>query len=316
MAGLSLGSGLVDWLAVGMIAGALVGFLPASMVGRGRRRNVPTEAGAPGDVPTPSAPDVAATIKVSAPEEAGVGRASLLVCEDLRRWYGGVRALDGVSVTVRQGELLGLVGPNGSGKTTLVGLVSGSIRPTSGTIRVGDTPIAGLAPHQVAHLGVARTYQVPRPFPSMTLRDNVSVSLMFGRTSLALGPAREEADAFLELVGLRGRGDARPADINLHERQLLEMARALATRPRLLLLDEALAGLNPAEVDQAVEAVRRIHRSGITIIIVEHLLRVVRQLATRMVVLEQGRLLASGDPGTVMSDPEVIRAYLGKYAHA
>jgi branched-chain amino acid transport system permease protein len=259
---------------------------------------------------------VTATIALSEPEQAGVEGEGLLVCEDVRRWYGGVRALDGVSLAVREGELLGLVGPNGSGKTTLVGLVSGSIRPTSGTILVGETSIAGLAPHQVAHLGVARTYQVPRPFPSMTLRDNVSISLMFGRTSLTLGPAREEADVFLELVGLRGRGDARPADINLHERQLLEMARALATRPRLLLLDEALAGLNPAEVDEAVEAVRRIHRSGITIIIVEHLLRVVRQLATRMVVLEQGRLLASGDPGTVMADPEVIRAYLGKYAHA
>jgi branched-chain amino acid transport system permease protein len=194
--------------------------------------------------------------------------------------------------------------------------MSGLLRPTSGSIRVAGTSIEGLAPHDVAHLGIARTYQIPRPFESMTVRDNVAMAIMFGRTPRGLDAARAEAEGHLELVGLAGRADARPAGINLHERQLLEMARALATRPRILLLDEALAGLNPAEIDQAVAVVRRIHASGVTIMIVEHLLRVVNQLASRIVVLEQGRALAAGDPATVMSDPEVVRAYLGRHAHA
>jgi branched-chain amino acid transport system permease protein len=221
-----------------------------------------------------------------------------------------------VSLAIAEGELVGLVGPNGSGKSTLVGLLSGVMRPTSGTIRVAGRPTAGLAPHQVAHLGIARTYQIPRPFGSMTVRDNVAMAIMFGRTPRGLDAAREEAEEHLALVGLARRADARPDGINLHERQLLEMARALATRPRILLLDEALAGLNPAEIDQAIGVVRRIHGAGVTIVIVEHLLRVVNQLATRIVVLEQGRALAMGRPADVMRDPEVVRAYLGSRAHA
>jgi branched-chain amino acid transport system permease protein len=232
-------------------------------------------------------------------------------CVDVAKHYGGVRAVDGLSLTVEEGELLGLVGPNGSGKSTLVGLMSGVLRPTAGTIRIAGTSIDRLAPHQVAHLGIARTYQIPRPFESMTVRDNVAMAIMFGRTSEGLASARTDAEGYLELVGLAARADARPSAVNLHERQLLEIARALATRPRILLLDEALAGLNPAEIDQAVGVVRRIHASGVTIVIVEHLLRVVNQLATRVVVLEQGRALAAGDPATVMRDPEVVRAYLG-----
>jgi branched-chain amino acid transport system permease protein len=168
----------------------------------------------------------------------------------------------------------------------------------------------------VAHLGVARTYQIPRPFQSMTVRDNVAVAIMFGRVSSSLVDARHAATEYLEMVGLHALAAARPAEINLHERQLLEMARALATRPRVLLLDEALAGLNPAEVDSAAEVVRRLHQAGITVVLVAHILRVVNQLATRIVVLDQGLALADGDPATVMSDPAVVSAYLGKGAHA
>jgi branched-chain amino acid transport system permease protein len=150
----------------------------------------------------------------------------------------------------------------------------------------------------------------------MTVRDNVAMAIMFGRASRPIASARASAHEHLEFVGLAGRADAYPAEINLHERQLLEMARAIASSPQVLLLDEALAGLNPAEIDRAVEVVRRIHRSGITIVIVEHLLRVVNQLATRVVVLDRGRLLADGEPQTVMREPEVVAAYLGKQAHA
>jgi branched-chain amino acid transport system permease protein len=310
LAALGFGSGLIDWVAIGLLVAAAAAFLP--LPGRiGRRAHEPVAV-------RPALADVQAVAEDRLPvTEEGSERLGppVVECVDVAKQYGGVRAVDGLSLTVDQGELLGLVGPNGSGKSTLVGLMSGVLRPTTGTIRVAGTSIEGLAPHQVAHLGIARTYQIPRPFESMTVRDNVAMAIMFGRTSEGLDRARADAEAYLELVGLAGRANARPAAINLHERQLLEMARALATRPRILLLDEALAGLNPAEIDQAVEVVRRIHASGVTIVIVEHLLRVVNQLATRVVVLEQGRALAAGDPATVMRDPEVVRAYLG-HAHA
>jgi branched-chain amino acid transport system permease protein len=240
----------------------------------------------------------------------------LIDCQDVARSFGGVQALRGVSFVVRPGELVGLVGPNGSGKTTLVNLMSGTFRPTSGSIRVEGRSTVGLPPHRIAHRGVARTYQIPRPFESMTVRDNVAMAIMFGREPHSLERARLAAIEYLNLVGLTDRAGALPSEINLHERQLLEMARAVATRPKVLLLDEALAGLNPVEIDNAVAVVRRIHGSGIAIVIVEHLLRVVNQLATRIVVLDQGRCLADGEPGVVMRDPEVVRAYLGRQAHA
>ena len=239
----------------------------------------------------------------------------LVECHRLVRQFGGVRALTGLDLRIRQGELVGLVGPNGSGKTTLVNLLSGAVRPSGGEIRVAGRRVSGARPHVLTHLGVARTYQIPRPFESMTVRDNVAMALMFGRQPRRLGEARAEATRHLDFVGLAGLAGAYPADINLHQRQLLEMARALATSPTVLLLDEALAGLNPAEIDDAVRVVRRIHDSGVTIVIVEHLLRVVNQLATRIVVLDRGGLLADGEPRQVMSDPAVVRAYLGR-SHA
>jgi branched-chain amino acid transport system permease protein len=321
------GGGIIDWVAIGLVVAAVAAFVPVPRgVRRGPAASAPVVAPAPaaaaaahstlaGDRPPIPASDVLA-VAAREPVPALPAAAPVVECIDVTKRYGGVRAVDGLSLEIAEGELLGLVGPNGSGKSTLVGLLSGLLPATSGTIRVARTSIAGLAPHDVAHLGIARTYQIPRPFESMTVRDNVSMAIMFGRTGQGLAAARLEAEGHLELVGLAGRAEARPASINLHERQLLEMARALATRPRILLLDEALAGLNPAEIDQAVSVVRRIHASGVTIVIVEHLLRVVNELATRIVVLEQGRALAAGDPATVMSDPEVVRAYLGTHAHA
>jgi branched-chain amino acid transport system permease protein len=318
-----LGLGLVrvwgeplDWVAAGMVAGALAAFWPVP------RRSAPEpglDSGAP-PAPAPAAPPAAAppaaVPALAAPARAGPdGPAVLVECHQLTRQFGGVRALTGLDLRVREGELVGLVGPNGSGKTTLVNLLSGAVRPSSGEIRVAGRPAGGLAPHAFTHLGVARTYQIPRPFESMTVRDNVAMALMFGRQPCRLTEARAGAAAHLDFVGLGGLADAYPADINLHQRQLLEMARALATGPTVLLLDEALAGLNPAEIDDAVRVVRRIHDSGVTIVIVEHLLRVVNQLATRIVVLDRGGLLADGDPGQVMSDPAVVRAYLGR-SHA
>jgi ABC-type branched-subunit amino acid transport system ATPase component len=217
---------------------------------------------------------------------------------------------------VSAGEIVGLVGPNGSGKTTLVNLMAGTLVPTSGSIAIDGVNIAGMSPHQIAHHGIARTYQIPRPFNSLTVRDNVVIAIMFGRDPLGLDASRVAAEEALALVGLTDLGDALPGEINLHERQLLEMARAMATKPAVLLLDEALAGLNPVEIDNAVGVVRRIHRSGVSIVLVEHLLRVVNQLANRIVVLDQGEQLAEGDPKVVMADPAVVSAYLGSEAHA
>ncbi|GIF62061.1 hypothetical protein Ais01nite_00960 [Asanoa ishikariensis] len=228
------------------------------------------------------------------------------------RDFGGVRALDDVSLSVGQGEIVGLVGPNGSGKTTLVNLLSGALPPSAGTIAIDGRATVGLAPHKVAHTGVARTYQIPKPFASMTVLDNVAMAVMFGRTGASLPQARLAAADHLATVRLGHLGDQLPAALNLHQRQLLEMARAIAAEPVVLLLDEALAGLNPAEIDDAVAVIRRIHEGGISIIIVEHLLRVLNQLATRIVVLDRGVLIADGEPAAVLNDPAVVRAYLGR----
>lgn len=336
--------GPIEWLLVGMLASAVVALWPRRL-GRWLRNPGLTRAGVDA---VPVRPSAALTVSGAGPAGEASGAASghwsgalgaaspiasigdgdgpavaagttdapLIECIDVTREFGGVRALRGVTLTIRPGELVGLVGPNGSGKTTLVNLMSGAFRPTRGIIRIAGRPATGLAPHRFAHMGVARTYQIPRPFESMTVRDNVAMAIMFGRDPQSLEAARVAAVEHLELVGLAGRAGALPTEINLHERQLLEMARAVATRPKVLLLDEALAGLNPVEIDNAVAVVRRIHASGIAVVIVEHLLRVVNQLATRVVVLDQGLCLADGEPQAVMRDPDVVRAYLGSQFHA
>jgi branched-chain amino acid transport system permease protein len=240
----------------------------------------------------------------------------LLECVDVHKRFGGVRALAGVSLEVAPGDVLGLVGPNGSGKSTLIGILAGVHSPTSGQVRLDGRRIDRLAPHVRSHLGVARTHQIPKPFESMTVRDNVAIACMFGRVGQNLDAGRRHAEEYLEVVGLRERGDALPREVNLHQRQLLELARALATQPTLLLLDEVLAGLNPAELDEAVAVLRRIHERGMTIVLVEHLMRVVTGLATRIVVLDRGEKLADDEPSVVMSDPAVRRAYLGREAVA
>ncbi len=321
--------GFLDWLAVALLVTALVAFLPsrkervrtdASAVAEGEAQN----HGGAGD-PAAVGPDLSpigegaegatATDRSGQPDAPPPVGEVIVVCEDVTKDFGGVQALQGVSLTIAEGELIGLVGPNGSGKTTLVNLMSGALQPTSGDIRLSGKSIISLAPHRIAHLGVGRTYQIPKPFTSMTVRDNVAVALMFGREPRSLDVARVAAEEYLDLVGISHLGDTHPGQVNLHERQLLEIARALATKPKVLFLDEALAGLNPVEIDNAVEVVRRIHRSGIAIVLVEHLLRVVNQLATRVVVLNQGSVLADGEPMTVMADPAVVTAYLGRQSH-
>jgi branched-chain amino acid transport system permease protein len=314
---------LLDAMLAGILAAAVVAMWPrrpasgpaaatGEVVGTGPA--VASESGADAVDRTPT--KVGALDVRTRPEAAAREAPVLIECRDVARYFGGVRAVDGVNLTVHEGEIVGLVGPNGSGKTTLISLLSGALRPTRGTIRVAGQDLASLAPHRVAHAGVARTYQIPRPFASMTVRDNVAMAIMFGHSPRSLAVARDQARGPLDVVGLGRLAGAYPSALNLHQRQLLEMARALAADPKVLLLDEALAGLNPAEIDSAVDVVRRVHQRGVSIVVVEHLLRVVKQLATRIVVLDRGSCLADGDPDLVLADPAVVIAYLGKRSHA
>jgi branched-chain amino acid transport system permease protein len=240
---------------------------------------------------------------------------SLLVVRGLAKSFKGVHALAGVDLDVHEGEILGVVGPNGSGKSTLINVVSGHYRADAGTIRFAGTDLTGSAAHRIARAGIARTYQIPRPFAHLSVRDNAALAAVFGRAALDGNAARDEAMHALAFTGLASRAAALPGELNLHQTKFLELARALAARPRLLMLDEVLSGLTPAEIDDAIALVRRIRDGGTTIVLVEHVIRVVTELCDRVVVLDQGRVLATGDANEVMTRSDVAVAYLG-VAHA
>jgi branched-chain amino acid transport system permease protein len=233
----------------------------------------------------------------------------------LHKRFKGVRALAGVAVDVRRGEILGLLGPNGSGKSTFINVVSGHYAPTAGQIVFEGKALGGRAAHRIAAGGIARTYQIPRPFAHMSVLDNVALAALFGGGIRSPRAARAEALQWLGFTGLIAKADALPDDLNLHQRKFLELARALASRPRLVLLDEVLCGLTPSEIDAAVALIRRIRDQGATIVFVEHVMRAVMALSDRVVVFHHGELLAEGPAAEVMQRPEVMTAYLGK-AHA
>lgn len=239
---------------------------------------------------------------------------SLVEIRGVTKRFGGVVALDGVSMNVEQGEILGLVGPNGSGKSTLINVLSAFFPADSGEVLLDGVDVLRQPAHQVASLGIARTFQIPRPFDTMTPRENVAVSYMFGHERHSLAQARQAADEWLGFTRLDDVADVPIDQLTLHQLKFLELARALATQPRLLLLDEVLAGLNPTEINESVEMIRRIHRQGITVLIVEHVVRAVTALSDRVVVLDQGSVVAEGEPETVMRDPAVVIAYLGRKA--
>ncbi len=238
----------------------------------------------------------------------------LLELEEVGKHFGGLPAVDGVNLGVDNGEILAIVGPNGAGKSTLLKLIVGLERPTSGGITFDGRQISGHPTHTVSRLGIAMVQQTPRVFPSMSVLENATLGAVFGS---AAGHRREsEALAIggemLTLVGLGDRQDDQVGNLNLHERRFLELARALAGQPKLILLDEVMAGLNDAELSASIEMVRTIReRFGITVVWVEHVMKAVMQLAERVVVLDFGRVLAEGPAEAVMRDEAVVNAYLG-----
>jgi branched-chain amino acid transport system ATP-binding protein len=241
--------------------------------------------------------------------------AEALVIQNLSKRFGGLRAVQDVSFSVREGETLALIGPNGAGKTTSFNLITGFFRPDTGSITAFGREIVGLRPHDICGHGLARTFQVAKPFGAMTVLANVMTGAFL--RDKRIEAAREKAREAIEFVGLSAKESTNARDLTTIDQRRLEMARALATEPRLLLLDEVMAGLNPAEIDQAVALVGKLAKRGLTIVIVEHVMRAIMAVARHIVVLDHGQKIAEGSPRDIVENPEVIRAYLGSdYARA
>lgn len=241
----------------------------------------------------------------------------LLEVRDLGKRFGGFVALDGINVAVNAGERVGLIGPNGSGKSTLVNCICGTLHNETGTVTFDGRPVDGLPAHQRTRLGMARSFQLPRPFSSLSVIDNVKIPQLFtvaARTGALRAPDDVEARCreLLDLVGLEGKADKSPRDLTQVEMRKLELARAMAAEPKLLIADEAMAGLSHAEVDDILALLIRLNERGITIILIEHIMRAVMSFSQRVIVLVSGKKIADGLPQDIIRDDEVVRAYLGQ----
>jgi branched-chain amino acid transport system ATP-binding protein len=240
----------------------------------------------------------------------------LLAIDNLSKRFGGFIALDNISLSVGAGERVGLIGPNGSGKSTLVNCICGTMRHEAGAVRFDGRPLGGAAAHQRTRLGLARTFQLPRPFASLTLLDNLRIPLLYTVAARGHGYAASELEArclaLLREVGLEAKARHQPRDLTQVEMRKLELARAMAAEPKLLIADESMAGLTHSEVEDILVLLRRLNAEGIAIILIEHIMRAVMSFSQRLVVLVSGRKIADGAPEEVMRDPEVEKAYLGQ----
>jgi branched-chain amino acid transport system permease protein len=302
---------------VGLILVVVILFIPAGVLGlvSGWRHNRRVREAAQAPAAKTHAESAAPAEVVRLSPKRVISGEPLLQVKGLSKSFSGVKALSDVTLEVRRGEILGLIGPNGSGKSTFINVVSGHYKPTAGEILFEGRNLAGQDAHVFAQAGIARTYQIPRPFSHMTVLENVAIVGMYGGRGKSRAEAMKDAHEFIEFAGLTHRAHALPDDLNLHQRKFLELARALAAQPKLLLLDEVLSGLTPSEINEAIAMIQRIRDRGTTIVFVEHVMRAVMALTDRIVVLNHGALIAQGNAADVMNEEDVKAAYLGK-AHA
>ena len=239
---------------------------------------------------------------------------AILETKNVTKRFQGLLAINDVSFVLERGEILGLIGPNGAGKTTLINLISGTLPPTSGTIVFEGAPINGVPAHDRSRLGIGRTFQIMRPFPGLTVLDNVAVGALFGTAGGArkLAEAQEQARRWLAFVGLDKRVNQRADALGGPDRKRLELAKAIAQRPKLLLLDEVMAGLNHVEIEEVIEVIKKVRAEGISILVIEHVMKAIQSLSDRLIVIHHGEKLAEGKPGEVLTDARVVEAYLGR----
>lgn len=313
-------SALIGKVIIGLVLAGAVLVMPRGILGtwqlRQHKRLIQQSKDQTADTHAPDAGSEEALVierPSSRPAEAA-DRTLVLQVRGLSKQFSGIRALNQVDLDLYQGEILGLLGPNGSGKSTFINVVTGHYKPTEGTVLLRGQSCAGWPAHRIRRQGLSRTYQIPRPFNGLTVLQNVTLAAHYGGARLTDAQAQAEAQEWMLFTGLQDKGDHFPDELNLHQCKFLELARALAARPQVLLLDEVLSGLTPAEIGAAVQTIRRIRERGTSIVFVEHVMSAVLALSDRLVVLNQGEVIAEGPPQDVMSRPEVVRAYLGDEA--